>query len=116
MSTINNNDVLVRRLDVTARVTDQVVDLSERPEGGVLLETLIGRYVLDSDGRVVWLLIDGRRDVAQVVEGAAERTGLPVAEVEQQVQALCGRLLELGLVERATPADSVPLAPAAVAG
>ena len=61
MSIVTNNTVLIRRLDVTARLTDQVVNFAERPEGGVLLETLIGRYVLDRDARLIWRLIDGRR-------------------------------------------------------
>lgn len=106
MSTVNDSIVLVRRLDVTARVTDQVVELSERAEGGVLLETLIGRYVLDRDARQVWLLIDGRHTVAEIADGVAARTGLPAAEIRQSVAGLCDRLLELGLVETATPASA----------
>lgn len=109
MSTVSDNTVLVRRLDVTARVTDQVVALSERPEGGILLETLIGRYVLDSDARKVWLRIDGRRSVGDTVAEVAETTGLPVHVVGEPVRALCARLLELGLVEVAIPADAVEL-------
>lgn len=108
--------VLVRRMDVTARLTNAVVDLTARPEGGVLLETLIGRYVLDRDARVVWLLIDGRRTVGEVVAGVAEKTGLPVPDVRQQVFTLCERLLDCGLVETATPGDAVPLAEYTVAG
>jgi len=107
--------VLVRRLDVTARLTNAVVELTERPEGGVLLETLIGRYVLDRDARVVWLLIDGRRTVGQVVADVAEKTGLPVPDVRQQVLTLCERLLDCGLVETAAPRDAVPLAEYTVA-
>jgi hypothetical protein len=116
MSTLKHTDILVRRLDVTARVTDQVAELSERPEAGVLLETLIGRYVLDSDGRTVWLLIDGQRTVTEVVEAVAGKTSLPVAEVEHPVRDLCARLVELGLVEFASPADIEAVASMAVAG
>lgn len=112
MSNLSDNTVLIRRLDVTARVTDQVVELSERPEGGLLLETLIGRYVLDRDGRKVWLLIDGRRNVGEVITAVAEGVGLPAATVGDPVRALCDRLLQLGLVEVATPADAVPPEPA----
>lgn len=116
MSTVNDKTTLVRRLDVTARMTGQVAELSERTEGGVLLETWVGRYVVDSDGRVVWLLIDGRRNLAQVVDGVAEKLGLSAAEVRGPVHDLCERLLELGLVEELTPADTVALAQSAVAG
>jgi hypothetical protein len=116
MSTVNDNLVLIRGLDVTARLTDQVVELSERPAGGVLLETLIGRYVLDRDAREVWLLIDGRRSVGQVVDSIAEKSGLPLEQIRQPVYDLCERLLELGLVQVATPADTAALAQVAVAG
>jgi hypothetical protein len=111
MSILNDGVVLVRRLDVTARLTDQVVEITERPEGGVLLETLIGRYVLDRDARAIWLLIDGRHNLGEVVEGAARTSGQPTEEVRQPVCDLCERLLELGLVEIATPADLAPFAP-----
>jgi acyl transferase domain-containing protein len=108
MSTLSDDTVLVRRMDVTARLTDAVVELAERTEGGVLLETWIGRYVLDADGRVVWLLINGRRSVSEIVTAVAEKVGLPVETVGDPTRALCARLLELGLVEVATPADEVP--------
>lgn len=116
MSTVNDETTLVRRLDVTARLTAQVVELTERHEGGVLLETVIGRYVLDSDARVIWLLIDGHRNLAQVVDGVARKLGLPTAEVRQSVHDLCDRLLELGLLEEVAPADAAALAQLTVAG
>jgi hypothetical protein len=116
MNTFNDNLVLVRRLDVTARLTGQVVELSERAEGGVLLETLIGRYVLDRDARTVWLLIDGRRNVGQLVEDVAAKSDLPPDLVRPPVYDLCARLLDLGLVQLATPADIAALAPVVVAG
>ncbi|GGS59246.1 PqqD family protein [Streptomyces violaceus] len=116
MTTVNTNDVLIRRLDVTARVPDQVVELSERHEGGLLIERLIGRYVIDADARKVWRLIDGRRSIARIVEDLAAESGLPVAEIEQPVHTLCGRLVELGILQVATPADAAVLEQAAVAG
>ncbi|MEU4062674.1 PqqD family protein [Streptomyces wedmorensis] len=109
MTTVHDHTVLIRGMDVTARLTDQVVDLSERPEGGVLLETLIGRYVLDSDARVIWLLIDGRRTFGRLVDDVAAKLGMPADEVRQQTHDLCSRLLERGLVEVATPADIAAL-------
>jgi hypothetical protein len=116
MSTVNDTDVLVRRMDVTARVTDQVVELSDRPEGGVLLETLIGRYVLDKDARQVWLLINGRNAIADVIDGVARHTGSPAADIRQAVLHVCDRLLALGLVEFATSTERADLAGSAVAG
>jgi hypothetical protein len=109
MTTINDDVILVRGLDVTARLSDSVKDLSDHTAGGVLLETLIGRYVLDRDARVVWLLIDGRHTVGQVVDSVAETSGLPPEQVRQPVYDLCGRLLEFGLVDVATPADIAAL-------
>jgi len=106
MSTVNENTVLVRRLDVTARVTDQVAALSDRSEGGILLETLIGRYVLDRDAREVWLNIDGRRSVGETVSAIVEATGLREDEVAEPVNGLCARLLEHGLVEVVAPAGA----------
>jgi hypothetical protein len=111
MNTVNDDLVLVRGLDVTARRTDQVVELSARAAGGVLLETLIGRYVLDRDAREVWLLIDGRHRIGDVVERIAETSGLPPEQIRPPVHDLCARLLELGLVQDVTPADAAVSAP-----
>ncbi|MFE0174055.1 PqqD family protein [Streptomyces sp. NPDC059002] len=116
MSTVNINDVLIRRLDVTARVPDQVVELTEGHEGGLLIERLIGRYVIDADARKVWRLIDGRRSVAVIVEELAASTGLPAAELEQPVLTLCNRLVDLGILQLTTLADTALLAQLAVAG
>lgn len=116
MSTVIDTTVLVRRLDVTARRTDQVMELSDRAEGGVLLETVIGRYVLDRDARVVWLLIDGRRTVADVADGVAGQLGVPAAEIRQAVHDVSDRLLELGLVEIPTAADARAFAQLTVSG
>lgn len=107
MSIVTDNTVLIRRLDVTARLTDQVVDLAERPEGGVLLETLIGRYVLDRDARVVWLLINGRRSVREIVDGVAGRVGLDSDQVREQVFDLCSKMIERGLAEILPSAETV---------
>ncbi|GGW16469.1 hypothetical protein GCM10018980_19350 [Streptomyces capoamus] len=116
MSTIDINDILIRRLDVTARVTDQVVELSERHQGGLLIERLIGRYVIDADARKVWRLIDGRRSIARVVEDLATETALPAAELEEPVLGLCRRLVELDILQVVTPTDAALLDLVAVAG
>lgn len=109
MTTINDDTILIRGLDVTARISNTVAELSDRAAGGVLLETLIGRYVLDRDARVAWLLIDGRRSFGQVLEGVAEASGLPLEQIRQPTYDLCAQLLERGLVEVATPADIAAL-------
>ncbi|MGC4900449.1 PqqD family protein [Micromonospora echinospora] len=105
MTTFNDDTILIRGLDVTARRGEAAADLSDRAAGGVLLETLMGRYVLDSDAAVPWLLIDGRRDVRHLLDGVAERVGLPVDEIRRPTYELCRQLLEYGLVTVATPAD-----------
>ncbi|MFB6842445.1 PqqD family protein [Streptomyces sp. NPDC056361] len=116
MSTVNDTTVLVRRLDVTARRTDQVMELSDRAEGGVLLETVIGRYVLDRDARVVWLLVDGRRTLAEIADGVAGQLSLPVGEIRGAVHEVSERLLDLGLVEVVSDADAEAFAQLTVSG
>ncbi|MBP2707791.1 PqqD family protein [Microbispora sp. RL4-1S] len=105
MTTINDNTILIRGLDVTARLAKTVAELSDRAAGGILLETVTGRYVLDSDARLAWLLMDGRRSVGQLLDGVAEASGLPLEQIRQPTYRFCERLLELGLVDVATPAD-----------
>jgi hypothetical protein len=112
VTSMNGNVILIRGLDVTTRLPDQVLKLSEHAAGGLLLETLIGRYVLDRDARMVWMLIDGRRTVDEVVNAVGTRTGLPTSAVCDQVYGLCARLLELGLVGVATDADTTAVSAA----
>jgi len=109
VTAINDDMILIRGLDVTARLGSAGAELSERATGGVLLETLIGRYVLDRDARTVWLLIDGRRTVGRLLDDVAAETGLPVDQVRQPTYELCERLLDHGLVEVATPVDIAAL-------
>ncbi|WP_431973629.1 PqqD family protein [Micromonospora haikouensis] len=116
MRTLEENVVLVRGLDVTARITETVAAISKQAEGGILLETLIGRYVLSSDARPVWLSIDGRRSLAEVIADVAAKTGHPVDEVRQPVLDLCGQLYDLRLVETVTPADAAGIALTSTAG
>jgi Coenzyme PQQ synthesis protein D (PqqD) len=96
---VPDDSVLVRCLDVTARRTDSVLELVDDAEGGVLLETLIGRYVLNRDAREVWRLVDGRRSVADI----AERLGDRGPDAGPRVRELCERLRELGLLEDVAP-------------
>lgn len=93
-------------MDVTTRLTNEVVELSERAEGGVLLETLVGRFVLDHDGRKAWLLIDGRHSIAEIADEIARTEELPFAEVAARLQDFCTRLADLGLVEDAILASA----------
>lgn len=91
--------VLIRRFDVIARLTDEVADVVACSEGGVLLDQLIGRYVLNADARKVWRLIDGQRSVwaiAKELERSEGETGL-----EEPVRKVCERLHEIGVVEEA---------------
>lgn len=99
--TITDNSILIRSLDVGTRVMEQVAGTTENADGGALLETMLGRYVLDRDALAIWFLLDGRRSVGQVVDELATTGGLPAAELEQPVRDFCERLTELGLVELA---------------
>ncbi|WP_327379076.1 PqqD family protein (plasmid) [Streptomyces sp. NBC_01216] len=87
----NHEEVLVRALDVTVRRGE---------EEGLLLETLVGRYLLNSDARAVWQQIDGRRSVREVAESVAAAQGEPVNDLHEPVEAICTSLLGLRLVER----------------
>ncbi len=95
-----DDEVLVRRLDLTIRRADEVKSLSTHSDGGLLIENFVGRYVLDRDARAVWRLLDGHRSIATVAEELAAEGRGDVEETLAEVRALCQRLLELGLVER----------------
>lgn len=84
-------DLLVRRLDVSTRRGE---------DGGLLLETLIGRYLLNVDGREVWQRFDGRRTVREVADAVAAARGLEPGAVQDGVVEVCERLLDLRLLER----------------
>lgn len=94
--------VLIRSLDVGARLTDEVASITEVEKRGVLLETMLGRYVLNSDGREVWVRIDGRATVRDITSAVAATSGQDATEVAPAVAEFCARLLELGLVQDTT--------------
>lgn len=90
--------VPVREFEVMTRIADdQVGDLDyERP--GLIVESLLGRYVLDRDGKVVWSRIDGRRTGEQIAAAVAESTGRPVSDVREPVLTFLATLNDLGLI------------------
>lgn len=99
MTPISESSVLVRSMDVTARLTYSVEGLSPLSEGGILLETLIGRYVLGRDACEPWLLIDGRRSVIEIAAATADERGTTTAEILPTIQQFCAQLIGLGLVD-----------------
>ena len=107
MTTVNGDSRLARRLEVNVRLPDGVAALSEWSEGGLLLETLVGRFVLDRDARSVWRLLDGHRTVAVIAEVIASDEDAPIKDVEREVLTLCRRLVELALVEDLAPVPVV---------
>lgn len=98
---------LARRLEVNVRLPDGVAALSEWYEGGLLLETLVGRFVLNRDARSVWRLLDGHRTVTVIAEVIASDEDAPIKDVEREVLTLCRRLVELALVEDLAPVPVV---------
>jgi Coenzyme PQQ synthesis protein D (PqqD) len=96
---ISKDSVLIRSLRVSTRVTQQVAGMFEDADGGALLETMLGRYVLDRDGLAIWILVDGNRSIDQIVDELAVASELPATQLDQQVQDFCARLTELGLTE-----------------
>jgi hypothetical protein len=107
-ATISEASVVARALTVSTRLPDQIADLDEVGEvdvtGGALLETMLGRYILDRDGRELWLLIDGARSVGDIAGALAAARGLPAEKLTEPVRAFCARLAELKLVEPANHA------------
>jgi hypothetical protein len=82
-------------MDVTVRRTDQILDLAGSADA-LLLETFVGRYVLSSQARPLWRLIDGERTVGEIHELLA--AGEPTFDGAQMLD-WCEEALELGLVE-----------------
>lgn len=95
------DEVFVRTLGVGARVPEQVPDFGASHPDGALLETMLGRYLLDADGRKVWNLLDGRRTVGDIAAAISAESGLPLDHVRPRVMAFCKRLAELGLSDPA---------------
>lgn len=95
---IEDTTVVVRALDVGTRSADQVADVDQRADS-LLLETMLGRYVLDHDGKSVWLMIDGRRTVRQIADEIGEETGLSPESVSVSLTSFLAELASLGLVE-----------------
>lgn len=91
--------LLARALEVGTRVPEQVADTSS----GLLLETMLGRYVVDEDGERVWLLIDGRRTLGEIARLLAESSGRPVQEIDAPLHDFLEELARLGLVEVLAP-------------
>lgn len=103
--TVTKDSVFVRAIDLFTRVTEQVAETAANAEGGALVETMLGRYVLDRDARAIWVLLDGRRSVGQIAVTLAASTGLPPEQLEQPVRDFCTRLGELRLAELVPGAD-----------
>lgn len=99
-NTLQDSTVIVRSIYVGTRVADQVTD-AESGADSFLLETQLGRYLLDSDGRMVWMLFDGRRTVADIAQTIAASSGRAVNEVREPLVAFVSNLRSLGLVEAA---------------
>ncbi len=96
----------VRTLGVGTRLPDQVDDGTGEQRWSTLLETMLGRYLLDRDGRKIWHLLDGHRTVAGIVEHVASHSDFDPEDVEEPVRAFLERLGELGLAHREPGADS----------
>ena len=98
MSSIDDETMLVRALDVATRVADQVTD-SGAEQSGLLLETMLGRYILNYEARQVWELINGQHTFSEIVDCVAATTGQPSTELVTPIRALCEQMTELGLAE-----------------
>lgn len=90
--------VPVREFEVMTRVADEHVGDLEYQRPGLIVESLLGRFVLDRDGRDVWFRIDGRRTGDEIAGAVAEATGRSVTAVRAQVMSYLERLDDLGLI------------------
>ncbi len=95
---IAHTTVPVREYEVTTRVTGEDVGGVEFAGPGLIVESLLGRYILDRDARQVWFRIDGRRSAQEVVETVAVATGRSIDEVRVPVLACLDRLRDLALI------------------
>lgn len=100
MSAIDIGDTTVplRILAVNTRVPDQVTDILDGTDN-LLLETMLGRYVLDRDGRTAWVLIDGVRTVTDIAQAISATTGQPLDNVRAPLRDFLLELATLGLIE-----------------
>jgi hypothetical protein len=83
------------------RRTDSVAKFTDFGDDGILLETLIGRYVLNADARKIWRLVDGRRMLSEIADEIATTTRLPIDDVASSVLDICERMCHLGVTELA---------------
>jgi hypothetical protein len=90
----HGDDVLIRRLDVTVRLGNA---------GGLLTETLIGRYLLDRDARLIWEGVDGETSVARIIARVAERLGVESDTIATRVTMTCEAFVAHGLAELVKP-------------
>lgn len=95
---IGDTTVVVRSIDVGTRSADQVADRDQRADS-LLLETMLGRYIVNHDGKSVWLMIDGRRTVREIADEISGETGLSSESVSAPLTSFLGDLAALGLVE-----------------
>lgn len=99
-------DAVWRRSEEVAHVTSEeraaLLDLRhlDRPP-----------YLLHASAAVVWGLLDGSADTAELVRAVAEHYGVDAAEVDHDVRAFLADLAELQLVEPASvePASVEPV-------
>lgn len=96
---ITSDSILARALSVSTRVAEQVADTADDTACGALLETMLGRYVLNRDGRSIWVLIDGRRSVGQIAEALAAADDIPAERLGAAVRDFCAQLNTFGLAE-----------------
>lgn len=91
--------VPVREFEVTTRIADDEVAGIDYARPGLIVESLLGRYVLDRDGSDVWFRIDGRRTGEEIAAAVAEATNRSVSDVREPVLSFLVRLDDLGLIQ-----------------
>jgi hypothetical protein len=87
--------VLTRALDVGTRLSDQVSDAP----GALLLETMLGRYLVDGGGEKVGGLIDGRRSIGEVVTALVDDVGGTPGGLTPSLAPFLEAMSAIGLVE-----------------
>jgi len=100
--TIELDAVYAASEDVVAREIEGEIIIVPLTSGTVDTEDAL--YTLNDTGREVWVLLDGKRALKEVVEKLSEEYESPEDMIEEDVKGLIGELLTRNIVVKiATP-------------
>lgn len=94
---VSEDTVLVRSMEPSTRwaPTNEGEELS----GDLIVETMLGRYLLNADAARIWSLCNGQRRVSEMISSLSEITGESVTELHYPVIDFATRMVSLGLMD-----------------